>query len=141
MKERKIAYVVTRGEYSDYCIECIFDTLEEAEKYVMIHSNGDPDDMRVEEHPINSVAFEGEINIDDAGYCYDGHEWVPMRRSKFEEQKKTVEQYYMSKRKQYPFVWLPEKDNAKASKILQDIRAYNDAVRHNIIQERIEMYE
>lgn len=129
MEERKIAYVVTSGEYSDYVIECIFDTLEEAEKYVMIHSNGNPDDMRVEEHPINSVAFEGELNIDDAGYCYNGHEWVPMRRSKFEEYKKIS----IIRAAQYPYVWLPEKDTAKASKILQDIRAYNDAVRHNII--------
>lgn len=133
VEERKMVYVVTSGEYSDYAIDCIFDTLEEAEKYVMIHSNGNPDDMRVEEYPLNSVSLEGDVNIDDAGYCYTGREWIPMRRSRFEERKKYMTQWCTTRGTLYPYVWLPEKDTAKATKILEDIKAYNDAVRHNVI--------
>lgn len=41
-------YVVTSGEYSDYCIESIFNTKEAAEKYCAVHWN-DSDPLEIEE--------------------------------------------------------------------------------------------
>lgn len=42
-------YVVTRGEYSDYCIEAIFTNQEAAEKYCAVQSNGRGNDPMIEE--------------------------------------------------------------------------------------------
>ena len=38
MSENKKVYVITSGNYSDYGINCVFDNLEDAKKYIDIHS-------------------------------------------------------------------------------------------------------
>lgn len=133
----KIAYVVTCGEYSDYCISKIFDTREEADKYVLLHSTHF-DDYRVEEHPIYNGLIEGDI--EDAGYCYSFDRWgteeenleaSPMRKAIFDELKTEHDKIHMLKK--YCRVWLPEKDTDKALKMLQDIRAYNKALENKMI--------
>lgn len=46
-------YVVTRGEYSDYRIECVFSNREAAEKYCAVHwDNGYGDTPMIEEYDV-----------------------------------------------------------------------------------------
>lgn len=46
-------YIVTRGCYSDYGIECVFSTLEAAEKYcATTYSTGYRDEPRIEEYDL-----------------------------------------------------------------------------------------
>lgn len=50
-------YVVTADEYSGYHIKAVFDEKELAEKYIKM-LGGDPDDIRIEEYPINPNKHE-----------------------------------------------------------------------------------
>ncbi len=75
----KKVYIVTSGEYSDYCIEAVFLDRSSAEKYCAAQSDNDWwQDYRIEEYDIGCI--EGEENyrkiisltIDENGYITSG---------------------------------------------------------------------
>lgn len=85
-------YIVTSGEYSDYHIETVCLNREDAERYVCLHQGVDPEEMRIEEHPIcngkelanikinRGVSFymRDSIGITSYGTIYSGR---PVRTS------------------------------------------------------------
>lgn len=72
-KQNKTLYVITRGEYSDYHIECIFEDKEKAENYVKYHQDS-WEDCCIEEYILEDENYKlitngyykisGEIVID-----------------------------------------------------------------------------
>lgn len=56
MTELKEVFVVTRGEYSDYGIDCIFTDKVKAEKYAELKNNNDNDGWYgVETYPLDKI--------------------------------------------------------------------------------------
>lgn len=86
LKEHKgrTLYVITRGEYSDYRIECIFEDKEKAENYVKYHQDS-WEDCRIEEYNLEDENYKlvtngyykvnGEIVIDKTGLIKDLRTW------------------------------------------------------------------
>ena len=67
MTEKKIIYLVTEGEYSDYHIEGVFSSRELAEEYI----SGDCKDGSIEEYYLDDKAIplvEYEISVNDTFY-------------------------------------------------------------------------
>ena len=58
-----IVYVVTSGEYSDYCIKEVFTDRKQAELFCAVHNDADDyNDYRVEEYEADRARLDGEVH-------------------------------------------------------------------------------
>ena len=58
-------YVVTEGEYSDYCIDAIFSDYKQAELYQMTHEETN---TQIEEYELDLWKLEGEVKYGVRGH-------------------------------------------------------------------------
>ena len=65
-------YIITSGEYSDYCINAVFSTKEKAEEYVQQHGTN----YRVEDYDIDEEVVKKEIKIWGVIMRFDNFEVV-----------------------------------------------------------------
>ena len=65
-------YIVTSGDYSDYCIEAVFSTKEKAEEYVQQHGMN----YRVEDYDIDEEVVKKEIKLWGVTMRFDNFEVV-----------------------------------------------------------------
>ena len=109
-KQKKIIYVVTDGAYSDYHIEAVFTSKENAEKFASLH------DCAIEEWDAGAYQIDGDVDVwyqyeFDAGWHFD------LCKTRYSEKK--VE-YVIG---DCVVVSLKERDEKKARKIAQDLYA------------------
>lgn len=78
-----IVYIVTSGEYSDYHIEAVLETREQAEAYCALHPCGDQEieewetadyavecDKPVYRKWVGIILESGEVSVRDEGYSF-----------------------------------------------------------------------
>lgn len=129
-------YIVTRGQYSDYYVDAVFLSRQEAALYIATHRNDDKyclfneiDECETQDGNIHANA-DNPVGYIYSGYYLYGNKFT--RRHKFVVAKEYDIDFKNTKLGEMQ-VWLPEPDYDKAKKILTDRYMEEQAELHGLI--------
>lgn len=136
-------YIVTVGAYSDYQIEGVFADKEKAAQFCAMNNRGCGYNYEIEEYEFQDNRIECE---DKAGYTYRLYNspiidqfykkplFVSFEKIQFHSDFQRLQEREAASQRQEPVlrVWLEERDDEKAKKILFDMYAEHKAKRAGI---------